>query len=170
MAAGRARAVARIHSPEKRAYCSVRPPLLALFCSLSCHQQVSSTVRYTRARASRSLVCGDRSMTTAEHDQREHDRVKIKVPIEIYAAGSDSRLRGATSDLGLGGCYTETIFPLPIGGNLELKLQLEDRLALAGTVVTSDRQVGNGIRFSRMLPEDVGQLRAFLEEAEKKQS
>ena len=109
-------------------------------------------------------------MTTPEHDRREHDRVKIKVPIEIYVEGSDSPLRGATSDLGLGGCYTETIFPLPIGTNLELKLQLADTLVLLGTVVTSDPQVGNGIRFSRMLPEDIEQLRAFLKEAEKKES
>ncbi len=61
----------------------------------------------------------------------------------------------------------ETIFPLPIGTNLELKLQLEDTLLVLGTVVTCDPQVGHGIRFSRMLPEDIEQLRIYLETAEK---
>jgi len=109
-------------------------------------------------------------MTTPEHDRREHVRLKIRVPLEIYVDGNDSPVGGATSDLSLGVCYTETIFPLPIGTNLELKLQLEDTLLVLGTVVTCDPQVGNGIRFSRMLPEDVEQLRAFLEEVEKKES
>lgn len=69
----------------------------------------------------------------------------------------------------LGGCYLETIFPLPIGTNVELKLQLEDTLLVLATVVTCDPQVGNGIRFSRMLPEDLEQLRVFLEAAEKRE-
>ena len=108
-------------------------------------------------------------MPTPEHERREHIRLKLKVPIEIYVDGSDSPLRGATSDLSLGGCYLETIFPLPIGTNLELKLQLEDTLLVLGTVVTSDPQVGNGVRFSRILPEDLEQLRIFLEAAEKQE-
>ncbi len=108
-------------------------------------------------------------MPSPEHERREHIRLKLKVPIELYIEGVDSALRGATSDLSLGGCYLDTIFPLPIGTNLELKLQLEDTLLVLGTVVTSDPQVGNGIRFSRVLPEDLEQMRMFLEAAEKEQ-
>ena len=108
-------------------------------------------------------------MPSPEHERREHIRLKLKVPIEICLEGSDSPLRGATSDLSLGGCYLETIFPLPIGTNVELKLQLEDTLLVLATVVTCDPQVGNGIRFSRMLPEDLEQLRVFLEAAEKRE-
>jgi c-di-GMP-binding flagellar brake protein YcgR len=108
-------------------------------------------------------------MPSPEHERREHIRLKLKVPIEIYLEGSDSPLRSATSDLSLGGCYLETIFPLPIGTNVELKLQLEDTLLVLATVVTCDPQVGNGIRFSRMLPEELEQLRVFLEAAEKRE-
>lgn len=109
-------------------------------------------------------------MPNPGHDRREHIRLKVKLPIELYIEGNDSPLRGTTSDLSLGGCYMETIFPLPIGTNLELKLQLEDTLLVLGTVVTCDPQVGNGIRFSRMLPEDIEQLRLYLEAAEKHES
>ena len=77
-------------------------------------------------------------MPTPDRNRREHIRLKVKVPIELYIEGNDSPLRGATSDLSLGGCYMETIFPLPIGTNLELKLQLEDTLLVLGTVVTCD--------------------------------
>jgi hypothetical protein len=109
-------------------------------------------------------------MPNPGHDRREHIRLKVKLPIELYIEGNDSPLRGTTSDLSLGGCYMETIFPLPIGTNLELKLQLEDTLLVLGIVVTCDPQVGNGIRFSRMLPEDIEQLRIYLETAEKQES
>ena len=108
-------------------------------------------------------------MTTPDNERREHQRLKIKVPIEIYTENSTSPIRGATSDLSLTGCYIETIFPFPIGTQLEIKLQLEGTLLVVGTVVTSDPQVGNGIRFTRMLPEDIEELRASLEAAEKKE-
>jgi c-di-GMP-binding flagellar brake protein YcgR len=105
-------------------------------------------------------------MSAPENERRGYKRLKIKVPLELYTEGSTSPIRGATSDLSMTGCYIETIFPFPIGTNLEIKLQLEDTLLLLATVVTSDPQVGNGMRFTRMLPEDMDQLRAFLEAAE----
>src|ERR1700751_2098339 len=108
-------------------------------------------------------------MATPDSERREHRRLKIKVPIEIYTENSPSPIRGATSDLSLTGCYIETIFPFPIGTQLEIKLQLEATLLVAGTVVTSDPQVGNGIPFTRMLTEDLEELRAFLDAAEKKE-
>ena len=108
-------------------------------------------------------------MTRPESERRKHQRLKIKVPIEIYTEDSTSPIRGATSDLSLTGCYIETIFPFPIGTQLEIKLQLEGTLLVLGTVVTSDPQVGNGVHFTRMLPEDIEELRVFLDAAEKKE-
>ncbi len=108
-------------------------------------------------------------MTTPESERREHQRLKIKVPIEIYTEDSTSPIRGATSDLSLSGCYIETIFPFPVGTQLEIKLQLEGTLLVLGTVVTSDPQVGNGVHFTRMLPEDIEELRVFLDAAENKE-
>ena len=98
-------------------------------------------------------------------DRREYPRLKIRVPVELYTEGSDSPLRGATSDLSLGGCYIETVFPFPVGTSLELKLQIDGTLLVLATVVTCDPQVGNGIQFTRMLPEDIEELRAYLEAA-----
>ena len=100
-------------------------------------------------------------------ERRENPRFKIKVPVEIYLEGKDTPYRTATSDLSLHGCYIETIFPFPIGTVLELKLQVNGTLLAMATVATSDPQVGNGIRFTRMLPEDVDELRTFLDAEEK---
>jgi len=100
-------------------------------------------------------------------ERRENPRFKIKVPVELYLEGKDTPYRSATSDLSLHGCYIETIFPFPIGTVLELKLQLTGTLLVLAIVATSDPQVGNGIRFTRMLPEDVDELRTFLDAEEK---
>jgi c-di-GMP-binding flagellar brake protein YcgR len=102
-----------------------------------------------------------------DRDRRNAPRFKIRVPIEIEVEGGAGPIRGATADLSAGGCYIETMFPLPLGTALDLKLRLENTLLIVATVVTCDPQVGNGIRFERMLPEDLEELRRYLETLER---
>jgi len=102
-----------------------------------------------------------------DHNRRTYPRLKARVPIELYVEDCENPIRGATADISLTGCYIETIFPMPVGTHLELKLRLDDTLLVLAIVVTSDPQVGNGIQFNKMLPEDLDELRAFLEAAEK---
>jgi c-di-GMP-binding flagellar brake protein YcgR len=100
-------------------------------------------------------------------ERRSDPRVKIKVPVEIYLEGNDTPLRGATSDIALHGCYIESVFPFPVGTVLDLKLQIDGTLLVQAKVVTCDPQVGNGIHFVKMLPEDIEELKAFIAAAEK---
>jgi len=105
-------------------------------------------------------------MTTEVKERRKYPRLKLHIPIEIHADGAASSIHVSTTDLSLGGCYVESIFPFPIGTSLDLKLRIGDAtLPIAATVVTSDPQVGNGIMFSKMLPEDRRELEAFLNAA-----
>jgi len=46
-------------------------------------------------------------------------------------------------------------------------LQANSTLLIVATVVTKDPQVGNGIQFTKMLPEDIEELKAFIAAAEK---
>jgi c-di-GMP-binding flagellar brake protein YcgR len=105
-----------------------------------------------------------------DSDRRDAPRLKIRVPIEIEVEGGSGPIRGATADLSAGGCYVETMFPHPVGTTIDLKLQLENTLLVAATVVTCDPQVGNGIRFERMLPEDFEELKKYLEAIEQDES
>jgi c-di-GMP-binding flagellar brake protein YcgR len=102
---------------------------------------------------------------TNQQDRREYPRVKVSVPVEIHLDGQASPIRCATTDLSVSGCYVESIFPFPVGTALDLKLQLETTLPIDATVVTCDPQVGNGMKFTRMLPEDRTALAAFVEAA-----
>ncbi len=103
------------------------------------------------------------------NDRREFARIKVSVPVEIRTESGVSPIRGATADLSLSGCYIETIFPISIGTSLDLQLSIETIVLIAATVVTCDPQVGNGIRFVRMLPEDREALKAFLQAAQQAQ-
>jgi c-di-GMP-binding flagellar brake protein YcgR len=103
------------------------------------------------------------------NDRREYVRVKVSVPVEIRTNAGGSPIRGDTADLSLGGCYIETMFPFPIGTNLDLQLSIETTVLIAATVVTCDPHVGNGIKFIRMLQEDREALKAFLEAAQQAQ-
>lgn len=109
-------------------------------------------------------------MNESRQNRRESARLKIRIPIEIEVEGGSGPVRGATADLSAGGCYVETMFPFPVGTTLDLKLQLENTLLVAATVVTCDPQVGNGIRFERMLPEDHEELKKYLEAIEAEQA
>lgn len=99
-------------------------------------------------------------------ERRTYPRFAARVPVEVHAGGNDTPLYCTTSDISLGGCYIESMYPLPVGTSLDLKLQISDTLLAAGKVVTSHPQVGNGIEFTRMLRDDREQLRKFLESVE----
>jgi len=97
-------------------------------------------------------------------ERRKHPRFKVGLSVEVHAEGSDTPLRCATSDISLGGCYIESMYPFPVGTCLELKLQVSDTLLIFAKVVTCDPQFGNGIQFTKMLPEDREQLSKFLDQ------
>jgi hypothetical protein len=99
-------------------------------------------------------------------EHRSAPRIKVSAPVELRVPGNDVPMRCATSDLSESGCYIESIFPFPIGTVFEMSVQIDGTVLAVGTVVTRDPQVGNGIRFTKMLPEDQEQLRAYVEAAQ----
>jgi c-di-GMP-binding flagellar brake protein YcgR len=101
-------------------------------------------------------------------ERRKHPRLKLRVPIEIRAEANETPIRTETTDLSLSGLYIEMLFTLEVGTQLDITLRLGESILLAlGEVVTCDRTVGNGIRFTRMLPEDQEELDRFLKAVEK---
>ena len=99
-------------------------------------------------------------------ERRAYPRLQLHLPVELVCESAGAPLRGETSDISLGGCYVGSLFPFEVGTPLELRIRLkEDTLIAVAVVATCDRQVGNGIRFVRMLAEDQEQLRDFLEAA-----
>lgn len=102
-------------------------------------------------------------------ERRKTPRFKVSVPVEIHTETSAAPLHCATSDLSLGGCYIESMYPFPAGTSLELKLEAGGTHIISANVVTCDPQFGNGIQFLRMLPEDRVALSNFLDAAAKQE-
>ena len=100
-------------------------------------------------------------MSPSHQDRRKHERFKVRVPIEFHPEGS-RRLRSATADLSLGGCYLEMMFTFPVGTILEVSLQIGYTVFAKAVVVTRELQVGNGIQFIDMAPTDRDAIRNYI--------
>ena len=109
------------------------------------------------------------AMSLADQNRRKHPRFKVRVPIEFRPEGSGT-LVGATADLSLGGCYLEMMFTFPIGTMLDVSLQAGRTVRAKAVVVTRELQVGNGIKFIDMLPEDRDAIRNYMDTAIKVKS
>ena len=103
-----------------------------------------------------------------QSERRRYPRVKVRVPVELRLEGSNNPIGAATSDLSLGGCYVEMMFTLEKDTKLEMTLRIDGTLLAVARVVTCDPNFGNGIEFEQMLPEDVEELRRFLEAVQQK--
>jgi PilZ domain len=98
-----------------------------------------------------------------KQEQRHYPRARVSVPIELLSKGASTPLRVKTADLNAGGLYLQMLFTLDIGTQVDIVLWLNGVKASAkGIVTTRDLQVGNGIEFTDMAPEDSEKLAHFL--------
>ena len=101
---------------------------------------------------------------TDSTDRRQHRRKRATVPIELRCEGVTSLMRIETSDLSIGGCYVETMFPQPVASRLRITLGLGDtRVQAAAVVVTCTPQFGSGIEFINMSDSHREALSRWLE-------
>ncbi len=97
-------------------------------------------------------------------ERRRYPRMKAKVPIELKCAGT-APMRTATDEISLCGCYIETMFTMEVGTSLSLTLSLKDDvIRCTGVVATKYPQVGNGIDFVDIVPDDRLKLSAYIAE------
>jgi len=99
-----------------------------------------------------------------KQNRREHPRFETRLAVEFHPEGS-ATLTSGTADLSLGGCYLRMMFTFPIGTVLEVSLQAGRMVRTKAIVVTRELQVGNGLKFIDMLPEEQQALRNYLDSA-----
>jgi hypothetical protein len=99
-------------------------------------------------------------------EYRKHARRKVMVAVELQPEKAPVPLRVKTADLSIGGLYVEMMFTLEVGTKLNVVLWIDDvKVSIGGVVVTRDLQVGNGIEFIDMAPEDRATIEHFLRDA-----
>ncbi len=97
-------------------------------------------------------------------ERRKAERYKMSVGVQLSDEGQRVAMLGSTADLGIGGCYIETLFPPAVGLRLQVLLWLGSAKLLAkGIVRASYPGVGMGIEFLDLSWEETERLYKFLE-------
>jgi len=97
-------------------------------------------------------------------ERRKSERYKASIGIQLSAEKSGAPMQTTTVDVGIGGCYVETIFPPPVGLRMQVLLwHGSTKLLAKGVVRTSYPGVGMGIEFVDLSWEQTEQLYRFLE-------
>jgi hypothetical protein len=98
-------------------------------------------------------------------ERRTLPRYPFTAAAEIVDLRSKARGTGRSSDLGLGGCYVDTISPFPVGTLVNVRLEHNQRIFEAVAVVTYALvSMGMGISFTEIKPEQETILQAWLAE------
>jgi len=84
--------------------------------------------------------------------------------VELRPKDAPAPLRTQTSDVGLGGCYVESMFTQEVATPVEITLWVGDsKVSVAGEVVSKHPGFGNGYKFIRLAKEGQEILDRYLE-------
>jgi PilZ domain len=88
-------------------------------------------------------------------ERRKHPRYPCTGQVRMLLEGSDLELLAVLREISLGGCYVETMSPMPPETNIEMTLMLNDlEVQTRGTVKVSCQGMGMGVAFAEMTPKD----------------
>ena len=97
-------------------------------------------------------------------ERRRYPRINAKIPLELLRPGA-APMRTTTEEISASGCYIETMFTMDVGTNIDLVFSINDeRIRIKAVVATKYPQVGNGIDFVEVSPEDRLKLSKFISE------
>ena len=101
-----------------------------------------------------------------ETNTRREPRYPFIASAELREENSGSRMNTRISDLSFGGCYVDTVNPLPDGTAVQLKIFTSTHSFEApATVVYSHTHLGMGMKFGEVAPQYEQILRLWLPEA-----
>jgi hypothetical protein len=97
-------------------------------------------------------------------ERRKSKRYHLSIGIQLTDEAERLAMRANTADVGIGGCYLETVFPPPTGTRLKVLLWLGSaKLQAKGVVRASYPGVGMGIEFVGLSWDETERLYEFLE-------
>jgi hypothetical protein len=96
-------------------------------------------------------------------ERRRYPRYQCSGMVQLSKEGSALPVWVRLADIGLGGCYVETLSPLPLQTNVELVIQADElQIRGRGKVRTLHPSVGNGIAFTQMVADDWRRLHQLI--------
>jgi hypothetical protein len=95
--------------------------------------------------------------------KRKYSRVNLAVQAEMRSSSKNYPYRGRTVTVGEGGCYIEVVETLEPSTTVDVVLWLNGEKVLAkAEVASTDRHIGNGLKFVHMARQDAQKLKTFL--------
>jgi len=90
----------------------------------------------------------DQTASESPIERRRNLRFPFTASVEAIENNSGTRVAGRTSDLGLGGCYVDTLNPFPVGADAKVRIQRENvTFEAQAKVVFSSIGMGMGLAF-----------------------
>jgi PilZ domain len=104
-------------------------------------------------------------------DRRTAQRFPFTASAEVTDLRSKARVTGRSSDLGLGGCYIDTLAPLAVGAAVRVRLERGLlNFEAEGTVTYALVSMGMGLSFSSFEPKDHAVLEKWIDELSGKET
>lgn len=95
--------------------------------------------------------------------RRSVRRCPLVASAEVNEPLSGARLSARTSEIGLGGCYIDTLNPLPEGMLVNVRIVRDNGVFEAkAKIVYSDGRYGMGLAFTEMTPQQRSVLETWL--------
>ncbi|HVB56169.1 MAG TPA: PilZ domain-containing protein [Candidatus Acidoferrales bacterium] len=96
-------------------------------------------------------------------ERRGSPRYPFTATCEAVETRSGVRVAGRMSDIGRGGCYIDTIGPLPVGSDVTLRVNRDNEsFKTTAKVVFSQMGMGMGLAFTNGAPEQLWILEKWL--------
>src|SRR5580658_7654404 len=96
-----------------------------------------------------------KSKADAAADRRREFRSPFTAAAIVMEPRTQTRIEGRCSDLSLGGCYVDTLNPLPVGAIVRIRIDRNARrFEAGGTVAYSHFALGMGLKLNEMGSED----------------
>jgi hypothetical protein len=96
-------------------------------------------------------------------ERRRYPRYQCSGTVRLSKEGTDLPVWVRLADIGLGGCYVETLSPVPLQTTVELVIEAEGlQIRGRGKVRTLHPSVGNGIAFTQMVADDWQRLHQLI--------
>src|ERR1700693_4318882 len=96
-------------------------------------------------------------------ERRHHLRFPFSATVEAIEIKTGTKVTGRTTDLGLGGCYVDTLSPFPVGTEAKIRILREKETFEAQVkVVYSLIGMGMGLAFVSAQPKQVRLFQRWL--------
>ena len=98
-------------------------------------------------------------------ERRRNLRYPFSATVEAVENKTGTKVIGRTSDLGLGGCYVDTLSPFPVGTEVNIRiLRDKESFSAQAKVVYSLMGMGMGLAFTSAQPKQVRIFQRWLQE------